>query len=385
LKRKFILIISLTVLLLLSGCWDVTEPQRMYYVHGVGVDFKDNQYEVFLQLINFADVAKSESMNTQAAKAEIGRAKGKNLEEAIYKLYRSIDQEVFWGHMAYLILTEEAMKSEHAISVIDSFLRFRETRYQMYIHCTQEPLEEILLISPILDKSLPNSKLTSPLKTGFVEAYIEPVTFRNLILDLNEPSHESALPLISINKEWKDSEKESEKETHLQGLGILSKDGFKGMIKGDEARGTQWMKKHTTRGDLTFKLNSSEEYLTVDLEKLNLDIKPIVKGNEVQFEVEIQVNATVNGFKGKVTSDEVRKGIIKELTKEIKTTYEAGLNIDVDIYRLSEYLYRDNVKAWKRLEKDGKVPLTKDSISKINVTVNKINPGRKTFQETIKE
>ena len=384
-KRKFILIISLTVLLLLSGCWDVTEPQRMYYVHGVGVDFKDNQYEVFLQLINFADVAKSESMNTQAAKAEIGRAKGKNLEEAIYKLYRSIDQEVFWGHMAYLILTEEAMKSEHAISVIDSFLRFRETRYQMYIHCTQEPLEEILLISPILDKSLPNSKLTSPLKTGFVEAYIEPVTFRNLILDLNEPSHESALPLISINKEWKDSEKESEKETHLQGLGILSKDGFKGMIKGDEARGTQWMKKHTTRGDLTFKLNSSEEYLTVDLEKLNLDIKPIVKGNEVQFEVEIQVNATVNGFKGKVTSDEVRKGIIKELTKEIKTTYEAGLNIDVDIYRLSEYLYRDNVKAWKRLEKDGKVPLTKDSISKINVTVNKINPGRKTFQETIKE
>lgn len=105
----------------------------------------------------------------------------------------------------------------------------------------------------------------------------------------------------------------------------------------------------------------------------------------MQFEIDIQVNATVNGFKGKVTSDEVRKGIIKELTKEIKTTYEAGLNLDVDIYRLSEYLYRDNVKAWKRLEKDGKVPLTKDSISKINVTVNKINPGRKTFQETIKE
>jgi len=385
LKRKFILIISLTVILLLSGCWDVSEPQRMYYVHGVGVDFKDNQYEVFLQLINFADVAKSESINTQAAKSEIGRAKGKNLEEAIYKLYRSIDQEVFWGHMAYLILTEEAMKSEHAISVIDSFLRFRETRYQMYIHCTQEPLEEILLISPILDKSLANSKLTSPLKTGLLEAYIEPVTFRNLTIGLNEPSHEVPLPLISINKEWKDSENESSKETHLQGVGILSKDGFKGMIKGDKARGTQWIQKKTTRGDLTFKLDGSEDYLTVDIVKHDLDLKPIVKGNEVQFEIAIQVDATINGFKGRVTSDEVRKGIIKQLTKEVKTTYEAGLNLDVDIYRLSEYLYRDNVKAWKRLEKDGKVPLNKESISKINITVNKINPGRKTFQETIKE
>ena len=42
-------------------------------------------------------------------------------------------------------------------------------------------------------------------------------------------------------------------------------------------------------------------------------------------------------------------------------------------------------QPWKRLEKDGKVSLNKESISKINVTVNKINPGRKTFQETIKE
>lgn len=383
-KRKFILIISLTVLLL-SGCWDVSEPQRMYYVHGVGVDFKDDQYEVFLQLINFSDVAKSESMNTQGTKAEIGRAKGKNLEEAIYKLYRSIDQEVFWGHMAYLILTEDAMKSEHAIAVIDSFLRFRETRYQMYIHCTQEPLEEILLISPVLNKSLPNAKLTSPLNTRSLEAYIEPVTFRNLILDLNEPSHEVALPLISINRAWEPSEKETTNETYLQGIGILSKDGFKGTIKGDKARGAQWLQKETTRGDLTFKLDNSEEYLTVDLNKRGLDVKTIVNGNKVQFKIDIQVDATLNGFKGKVTSDEIRKGIIKELTKEINTTYEAGLNLDVDIFRLSEYLYRDNVKAWKRLEKDGKVPLNKESISKINVTVNKINPGRKTFQETIKE
>lgn len=40
---------------------------------------------------------------------------------------------------------------------------------------------------------------------------------------------------------------------------------------------------------------------------------------------------------------------------------------------------------WKRLEKNGKIPLTEDSISKINIHINKINPGRKTFAETIKE
>ncbi|EON70379.1 Ger(x)C family spore germination protein [Lysinibacillus sphaericus] len=385
-KKKIILLASLTVILLLSGCWDVSEPQRMYYVHGVGIDIKDNQYEVYLQLINYADVAKSETANPGAPKAEVGHAKGKTMEEAIYKLYNSIDLEVFWGHMSYLILSEEALKSDHVISIFDSFIRFRETRYQIYVHCTQEPLEEILLVTPTLDKSITSSKLSNPLNTGSQEVSIEPVNFRNLILALNEPSHEVKLPLISINKNWRDSEEESLPETHLEGIGILSNDGFKGIMKGDATRGTQWMQKQTSRGDLTFILDSSKkDYLTVDLEKHKLEVKPIVKKNEVQFEINIHVDATINGFKGDITSDQIRKGISKKVKEEIKTTYEEGLKIDSDIYRLSEYVYRYNVKAWKKVEEGGKVPLTKDSISNINVHVNKINPGRKTFEETIKK
>ena len=49
----------------------------MYYVNGVGVDFKDNQYEIYLQLINFKDIAKSETPYVPEAPAEIGYAIGK--------------------------------------------------------------------------------------------------------------------------------------------------------------------------------------------------------------------------------------------------------------------------------------------------------------------
>ncbi|MGE7675421.1 hypothetical protein ACQKMV_17855 [Lysinibacillus sp. NPDC094403] len=57
----------------------------MYYVHGLGIDYKDGQYEIFMQLINFSNVAKSESPNPQATQSEIGHSKGKTLEEAITK------------------------------------------------------------------------------------------------------------------------------------------------------------------------------------------------------------------------------------------------------------------------------------------------------------
>ncbi|WP_306831827.1 hypothetical protein [Lysinibacillus sp. FN11] len=57
-NKLLFLILSST--LLLAGCWDVTEPQRMYYINAVGVDFEDDKYKVYLQIINFADVARSQ-------------------------------------------------------------------------------------------------------------------------------------------------------------------------------------------------------------------------------------------------------------------------------------------------------------------------------------
>ncbi|MFC9540727.1 Ger(x)C family spore germination protein [Lysinibacillus sp. NPDC056959] len=384
-KKKITLLVSLTAVLLLSGCWDVSEPQRMYYVDGIGVDFKDGQYEIYMQIINFANVAKSEGPSPQGPQSEIGYAKGKTMEEAFFKLYRSIDQEVFWGHLTYLLFSENALKSEKGIAIIDSFLRHRETRYQILTYITKEPIKDIFLITPLLNKSLTASKLSNPLHTKEIETYVEPVDLRNLVIALNEPGHEVNIPLVSISKSWETTE-EPTKETELTGVGVISKDGFKGYLDNGDARGIQWMFHKKTRGEVTFKLDNKEkEYLTVDLEKLSTDIKPIVKNNEVTFEVDIKFNAIINGFKGKINTDQIRKGIIKAVKTDITKTYEESLNIDVDVFRLSEQLYRKDVKMWKKIHKDGKIPLTKDTISKLNITVNKVNPGRKSFDETIKE
>lgn len=384
-KKFFMLIVSLTAILLLTGCWDVKEPQRMYYIDGIGIDYKDGQYEIYMQIINFANVAKSEGPTPQAAPSEIGFAKGKTMEEAFFKLYRSIDQKVFWGHMTFILFSEDALKDANSIPVIDSFLRHRETRYQILTYVTKDPIKDILLITPILNKSLTASKLSNPMHTKELQTYVEPVDLRKLIISLNEPSHEVNLPLVTINKNWETTNKPTE-ETALSGFGVVSKDGFKGYINDGNARGIQWMFHEKTRGDVTIKLNNKEkEFLTVDLEKLSTKIKPIVKNNEVTFEAEIKLNAIINGFEGKVNTDQIREGIIKEVKKDIKKSYEAGIEIDVDVFRLSEHLYRKNVKAWKKVQKDGKIPLTADSLSKVNVIVNKVNPGRKTFAETINE
>ncbi|MEF7495640.1 MULTISPECIES: hypothetical protein [Lysinibacillus] len=52
--------ITLKVTLILSGCWDVTEPQKMYYFQGVGVDYKDNHFEAHIQLVNNPQISPTE-------------------------------------------------------------------------------------------------------------------------------------------------------------------------------------------------------------------------------------------------------------------------------------------------------------------------------------
>ena len=380
--NKKILWILLLLTTLLSGCWDVTEPQRMYYIHGLGIDFKDGQYEIYVQIVDFTNIAKSDQPNPEAIQAEVGYAKGKTVEEALFELYHSIDQRMFWGHISYLILSEEVMKSDKVNQVVDFVTRFRDTRYLIWVYSTKESLKDLLVATPINNKSLTLSKLGDPLNSYAQESFVDPINIRKLVIGLNEPSHEIGIPLVSINKNWSSSKGESD-AIEVKGVSILSKDGLKGFLTEENVHGIQWMQDETKRSVVTVKVGSEDSDVTITLEKINVRIDPVVKNDNVKFDITIQMNAIVNGFLGKITPDEVRQAVMKAIEKDVKETYKEALNMDIDIYRLSEQLYRKNMKVWQRLEKSGKIDLTKDSISDIKVEIHKVNPGRQTFVETI--
>ena len=50
--------------------------------------------------------------------------------------------------------------------------------------------------------------------------------------------------------------------------------------------------------------------------------------------------------------------------------------MDVDVFRLSEVVYRKHNKAWKKMNEDGVIPLDENSIRSINVEVVKMNGER---------
>ena len=115
--------------------------------------------------------------------AEVGHAQGDTMYEALFKLYHSIDQKVYWGHLSYIVVSEKAMQKEILSPVIDSFIRFRETRYHIWVYSTKDSVEDVLLVRPVLNKAITLSKLGDPENSFEQESFIEPLDIRKLLLN----------------------------------------------------------------------------------------------------------------------------------------------------------------------------------------------------------
>ena len=80
------ILLTIPLILLLSGCWDEKTIQDFHYITAIGIDFKDGEYIVYTQLVDFSAVAKTEAKPTQAPPVYVGKQKGSSISIAVNKL-----------------------------------------------------------------------------------------------------------------------------------------------------------------------------------------------------------------------------------------------------------------------------------------------------------
>ncbi len=143
----------------------------------------------------------------------------------------------------------------------------------------------------------------------------------------------------------------------------------------------QWISKETIASNITTNLKGSN--ITFTNRNHKVKITPIVNGNNVRFQIDISVNSIMSSFNVNTTEKELRESVEQAIKNEVLQTYKIGLEKNLDVYRLSEILYRKNVKLWNELEKNGVIPLTEDSIKEVNVKVKKLKAGRTIYKNSL--
>ena len=122
-KKIFIIFI----ILLLSGCYNYRELNTLDIASSIGIDKKDNLYDVTIQVLNG-----KQSEDSEDSQIVVYSATGKTINEALRNIYKKTSRDLYRGHINNLILSEEVAK-ESIINTVDMFQRYTDIRDELNI------------------------------------------------------------------------------------------------------------------------------------------------------------------------------------------------------------------------------------------------------------
>ncbi len=366
--------LSVVMLFLLSGCWDIKDLQTINYVTSVGLDYQNKQVVIYAQMLDFSSVAKQESGKANQAPVQwVGKGTGATINLAINNLYDTMQEKTLWSHITSIVVTGSFLEHEPT-KMTDTFFRFRDIRYTPWIYGTHDSLEKIFSSHGFFNLSTLSTILNEPIENYEQKSYIVPMKYIDFISQAREPDKTILLPSITLDHtHWKKDEKPDSK-LKMNGVFAIQNQSLKGWFNWNSLIGLRWMEPQTIRTPLSIKEGNSIKSV-ISMGKPTIDIKVINRSTPPVYEIKIAVNGNLVENVDSLTDEEMVEEAKKQIEHEIRSTYEAGLKKGVDLYSLEHMLFKKHYFSWKKLNAHEQLLLTPDSLQQINVQAKLIHSG----------
>ncbi|TCS96651.1 Ger(x)C family spore germination protein [Hazenella coriacea] len=372
---------SLIVMLLVSltGCWDMRELEHMFYVHALGVDYKNNRYEVYAQVLNFSTLAKQESGGSSGGQGEqvgawVGKGVGSTLISAIHNLYATAQRRIYWGHLSAIVFSKEAL-NKGLKETLDSLTRYNEVRHIVWLYGTDKPIEEILNTTPVMESTPVYSKLGDPKEVFEQSSFIEPIRINRFMSQVYEPNRTAFLPNLTISQEQWTDPKESHTSLSINGVWLIQNWQLKGNMFAEELPGIIWFSEDANRILLTIPFKGKPA-ITMTMKQPNSKIIPIIQDGKVAFQINISVEGSITSKEIPMDEKLIERRAAEAIETEIRQTFEKALQKNHDVYNLFNTLYRKDFRRWNQMAKSHSLTLHPDLLKKVQVKVKVFDYGK---------
>ncbi|GGI12673.1 Ger(x)C family spore germination protein [Gottfriedia solisilvae] len=377
-NRRLILLIA--PILLLTGCWDIKQLNQLTYVSALGVDYVNNEYVLYVQVLDISKIGKSEqgSSGTEGPNIWIGKGKGPTFANAWNDLYNSTQQRTLFGQISSIVFKESALGKKQVEESLDTLERFVDARLTPWIYTTKEPIDKIFAVEPMLPNSPIMTLLHLPNGNYEQHSLISPMKLVEFAALINEPSASIIVPTLGLDdKLWKKDDKNMPM-MNVNGAFLFYKAKKPQWISKNDLIGLRWVDQNTERTPLSLNEKNGKIKALLPIENPDVKIHSMVSKSGVpKFNMDIKVQATITQLNSQVSNKVLIREVKKKIKKEISTTYLEGINKKLDVFHLEEDLYRNNYKSWKSITKKNKFLLTPKSLGTIKVKVTLTDRGRK--------
>ncbi|WP_248925644.1 Ger(x)C family spore germination protein [Paenibacillus hamazuiensis] len=283
-------ILILTVSAMLTGCWDRKEIDELALVMASGIDMTDDdQIELTLQIALPTGMPGLLQGSAKGKPVMAISVKGSNAHELIGQLQQRLSRKIFFGHRGIVIIGESFAR--HGIDqVLDTLLRFPESRYNSYILTTQGASAKEILQLPYHMELIP----AIGMKTMQAAKYS---TATKIDEFLNSVSTHEIQPYTAAIRRTKMQEGESGFEIDQTAVYLDNK--LVGYLSGKHLKAFRMMHDQAKRLKLAIKIEPEKKFtkgtLTVDILHFEKNIRTFVDaGGSLQAEVSVRANSRVS-------------------------------------------------------------------------------------------
>lgn len=368
------IILSLFIILFISGCGNYKELNEYSVVTGVAIDKSNDGYQVSTLISN----APKSSTDTSSSESQIVvySGTGNSIFEAFKDIGLISPKELYLGSFSILVISDEVAK-DGIESVVDFFLRYTSSRNNFYVVVSRnDKAKDTLKIMTHLT-NFPSQGISDNIKaTTKLQGAIAKIDFDQLVSILVRDGINPTINSVYIVGDVEEGSstqnlESSEPKSYLKlgNLAIFKNDKLVDWSTHNESLGINIINNKVYEMYLNIKYNDG--YVVVDTTSFSSNIDTKVINNSPKIDINLKGEARIIEVKGDI--DLENDNVIEELEKRsnelIKSYVDEAINLAIknktDIFGFGLKFYQNHPNYYKSVKDDWN-----DNLEKISFNIN---------------
>jgi len=394
-KKKILILLSL--IFLLAGCWDKRELNELAITMAIGIDKSDDGYKVSAQVVVPSEL--SSKGGPGHSQIILFQATGGTVEDALRKLTKESPRIIYPGHLQMLVFGESLAK-EGIGKALDFMSRNWEVRADFYVVVAKDnTAEEILNVQTPLE-NIPSNNMFNTLKLAEENnSATIGIKLSDFIGDLERKGKEPVLTGIVITGDKKSGSSKQNLDSisppariKYDGLAIFKEDKLIGWLDEYDTRGYNGITNHVKRAVSTIACPNEGE-VTMEIQHFQEKVKSKTLNSSPEIDININISANVGAVECFI--DLRKEKNIKELEKiyekNVKENIEHSIktvqnDFNSDVFGFGAVFYRQHPKEWKKVKDnwEEEFPNIKVNVD-VNVKIKHLGAIDNSFLENMKD